>query len=99
MKPTILAVAMLDWQTFGTDRFYVQVSPSAARLYEVNVRTRQARPLSDEPDPLAMVTAAIEKFGAMYRVTEPVEVESEAALCDYVGKFELTDDGRVRLSG
>jgi len=96
MKPRILAVGMLDHQTFHRDTFFVQLNEAQVMLYEAHTNGH-IKPLFPEPVPLCYVTAGIEKFGATYRVDEPVELDTVENLPAMIGKFELTARGTCRL--
>lgn len=96
MSLKIVSVAFLDWKALGSDQFFVQVSDDEVMLYEANQRTGAVEKLVDEPAPLRFVTASIEKFNNMYRVENPVELDSLDDLPSYVGKFEITSDTACR---
>jgi hypothetical protein len=95
MTMQILAVAMQDVAAFGVDRMYVRHAPDKVELYDVYKDGRVVK-VSKETLPEAMVSAAIEKFNASFRVVPPVEVKDTAELPKHLGTFEVVDDTTVR---
>ena len=94
----ILAVGMLDVETFGSDTFFVQQGPDQVMLYEVH-RDGTIKPQLPEPQPLRMVTASIEKFNNGYRCEQPVVIADVNELVGYLDRFEITSDTSCRLKG
>jgi len=92
----ILAVGMLDVETFGTDTFFVQVDTDQVMLYEVH-RDGTIKPQLPEPQPLRMVTASIEKFNNGYRCEQPVAIDDVRDLAGYLDRFEITSATSCRL--
>src|SRR5437773_1297713 len=94
----ILAVAMLDVETFGMDAFFVQISATEVIHFEVHSDGRiRAEP--PEPKAIADVTMSVEKFNHGYLVEEPVSIDALSELPSYLGRFEITSDTRCRLRG
>jgi hypothetical protein len=91
----IVAVAMQDVAAFGVDRFYVKLGPDQVDLYDV-FKDGHVVKLSPQPLPEAMVTSAIEKFNASYRVVPPVDVKDTAELHQHLGTFEVIDETHVK---
>ena len=88
MSLRILAVGMLDYKTTGVEQFFVQTGEDEVMLFETSTKGT-VRPVVNEPAPLRFVTASIEKFNHMYRVTQPVELESLEALPSFMGRFRI----------
>ena len=91
----ILAVGMIDGDTFGRDLFYVQTGPAEIVPY-MAYRDGRLEALG-EPGPLELVYAAVEKFNAAYILEEPIALRDLAELTAYLGRFEFTSDTRCRL--
>jgi hypothetical protein len=91
----IVAVAMQDVAAFGVDRFYVRHEPDVVYLYDVYKDGRVLK-VSPEAMPERMVTSAIEKFNASYRVVPPVAVKDTAELPKHLDTFEIIDATSVR---
>ena len=92
----IVAVGMLDVETFGRDTFFVQVSPTEIMHYEVH-RNGRIVPLNPESQSLDQVYLSIEKFNHGYLVEDPVQIHELADLPAYLDRFELTAPTRCRL--
>ena len=88
MALRILAVGMLDFKTTGVEHFFVQTGDDEVMLYEASTQGT-VRPVVNEPAPLRFVTASIEKFNHMYRVTHPVEIDNLEALPSHMGRFRI----------
>lgn len=91
----IVAVGMQDVAAFGVDRFYVRLEPDRVLLFDV-YRDGRVVQVSPEPMPERMVTSAIEKFNASYRVVPPVSVSDTAELPRHLETFEIIDATSVR---
>jgi len=98
MSLQILAVGMLDYKTFGTEQFFVQINDEEIMFYEVHVDGK-VTPVVDEPAPLRYLTASIEKFNNTYRIAEPIPLSDLSELHTYIGKFELVSDTQCRYTG
>jgi|CXWL01.1.fsa_nt_gi hypothetical protein len=94
----IVAVGMLDVETFGRDAFFVQVNPTEVMHYEVH-RDGRIDPLDPEPHALDQVYSSVEKFNHGYLVEEPVPLRELTELPAYLGKFEITSPTRCRFRG
>jgi hypothetical protein len=94
----ILAVGMLDVETFGMDAFFVQVSATEVMHYQVHRNGHiEANPLV--PLLLADVYASIEKFNHGFIVDEPVPIKEISKLPAYLGRFEIISETRCRYRG
>src|SRR5690348_10097843 len=91
----ILAVGMLDHETFGEDAFFVQTGPNEVAHFMVH-KDGHMRML-DRPGPIEMVYSSVEKFNHGYLVEEPVSIDALGELPGYIGKFEITSPTRCRL--
>jgi hypothetical protein len=91
----IVAVAMQDVAAFGVDRFYVRFAPDQVHLFDVYKDGRVVM-LSPEPVNEAIVSSAIEKFNATFRVVPPVEVKDTSELPQHLGTFEIIDATHVQ---
>jgi len=91
----ILAVGMQDVAAFGVDRFYVRLEPDVVHLYDVYKDGRVVQ-VSEAPMPERMVTSAIEKFNASYRVVPPLTVKDTNELPSHLETFEIIDATSVR---
>jgi hypothetical protein len=87
----IVAVGMRDVATFGSDLFFVQVSPTHVMPYLVS-RETGAVPTAEAPLPLSYVSSAIETANAAFRLDVPIAIESDAELVSYLGRFRPIDD-------
>jgi len=96
MKPRIVAVGMLDSETFGSDTFFVQTSETEVMLYEAHKSGKVVATIA-APAPLTYVAASLEKFNNGYLLDAFVEIDSIALLPKYVGAFELAPSGRATL--
>jgi hypothetical protein len=96
MSLRIVAVGMLDARRSGRDTFFVQIDDEHAMLYEART-DGTVDLLSSAPEPLAMVSASVEKFNSAYRVVEPVPIDDPGALPGYLGRFQIVDATRCRL--
>ena len=94
-KLQILAVGMLDVETFGMDAFFVQVSETEVMHYEVH-RSGKIDAVPSEPQPLAQMYSSVEKFNHCYLVEDPVPINEVSDLPSYLGKFEITSETRCR---
>lgn len=94
----IVAVGMLDVETFGMDAFFVQVSETEVMHYQVH---RNGHIEANPPVrlPFANVYASVEKFNHGYLVDEPVLIKEVSELPAYLGRFEIISETRCRYRG
>jgi hypothetical protein len=85
----VLAVGMLDVETFGSDTFFVQTGEDEVALYRAH-RDGRVEAEMPRPAPLAQVTASIEKFNNMFRLDEPIAIGDLSDLVALLGRFAPT---------
>jgi hypothetical protein len=93
----ILAVGMLDVETFGRAAFFVQVSETEVMHYLVH-RNGHIEANPPVPLPLTMVYSSVEKFNHGYLVDEPVPIKEVSELPDMCRKWVQRSNGSRRAA-